>query len=116
MSQESCESIPKLSKLNLNIHIPKENKDRIINKNKENRIKELRKKIEDKYTKDLPSLKLFEMKFFCSIVLIQRLWRQRRIKKFINDFISPRSNPDYSITGFLSREQNGCRLDLTCTT
>lgn len=57
------------------------------------------------------------MKFFCSIVLIQRLFRQRRIKKFISDFISPRSNQICSLTGQFSKEaQQTCRLDITATT
>lgn len=57
------------------------------------------------------------MSFLCSIVLIQRLWRQSRIKKFINDFISPRSNPECNITGDLGRDSSSPpHLDYTLTT
>ena len=29
------------------------------------------------------------MRFFCSIVLVQRLWKQKRAKKIIHSFIKP---------------------------
>ena len=48
------------------------------------KVKELKDKIAEKYKRELPSLKIYEIKFYCSIVLIQRLWRQKRIKNFIS--------------------------------
>lgn len=30
-----------------------------------------------------------EVRFFCSIVLVQRLWKQKRAKKIIQSFIMP---------------------------
>lgn len=106
----------KLNKINLKIKVPKQKQEFNVERPKIDRTKELRKKIEEKYRKELPALKTFEVKFYCSIVLIQRLWRQRRIKRFISEFISPRSNPQCNITGDLLRESNSPRFDLTLTT
>jgi hypothetical protein len=61
-------------------------------------------------------LSTFQMKFFCSIVLVQRLWRQRSIKKFITDFISPRSMIECSNTGQFLKGVDSPRLDFTLTT
>ena len=38
------------------------------------------------------------------------------MKKMINDFISPRSNPEFSITNDLLRDSNNPGLDFTLTT
>ena len=93
MSQESSNSAPKLNKLSLKLEMPKDSKRYQCGRQQDVRIKELKKKIQDKYRKELPSLKMTELRFFVSIVLIQRLWRQRRIKRIISDFISPRAIP-----------------------
>jgi hypothetical protein len=61
-------------------------------------------------------LKKRELKFLCSVILIQRLWRQRRIKNLISEFISPRGNIDHNISADSHREANTSKLDLTITT
>ena len=50
------------------------------------------------------------MKFLCSIVLVQRLWKGRSVKKLIHEYISPRSNPECVLTGEL---RPVCDLSLT---
>ena len=55
-----------------------------------NIVKDLKTKVYEKYQRDFPGLKRAELKFLCSIVFIQRLWRQRRIKNIISEFLSPR--------------------------
>ena len=46
-------------------------------------------------------------------MLIQRLWRQRKIQNLISEFISPRSNPDCNITTEIQRENNVSKLETT---
>jgi hypothetical protein len=70
----------------------------------------------EKYRKDLPGLKKVELRFLCSIVLIQRLWRQRRIKHLISEYISPRVNIDQNYSIDSHRETMTSKLDLTTTT
>jgi hypothetical protein len=48
-------------------------------------------KIIGKYSKLFPNLIREEIRFISCIVLIQRLWRQKKVKEFINDFRSPRN-------------------------
>jgi hypothetical protein len=114
LSEESSASITKLNKLNLNIKICKEP---IFKLSCNGHIRELKQKIQDRYRKELPNLKHAELKFFCSMVLVQRLWRQRKIKSLISEFISPRSsNLDQNLTVDSQREQSLSKLDTTATT
>lgn len=115
MSQESEASASKLNKrknLNLKIDIEYDQKDLILEKVKDERITELLRKIKNHYRRELPSFKSHEIKFLCSIILIQRLWRQKRMKKFINNFISPRS----LLKTTDLRDSNNPGLDFTLTT
>ena len=51
----------------------------------------MHKKIKEKYKKTFPKLKIPELKVLSAIVLIQRLWRQRKVKEMIGEFLSPRA-------------------------
>jgi hypothetical protein len=50
------------------------------------------------------------------MVLVQRLWRQRKIKTLISEFISPRSALDQNLTVDSQRDQTLSKLDTTATT
>lgn len=75
-------------------------------------IRELKQKVQEKYYKELPNLKPSELKFYCAIVLVQRLWRQRKIKSLISEFITPRHHHETHI----NRLANTSKLDITTTT
>ena len=62
------------------------------------------------YWKDLSYLKLQEKRFCCSIILVQRLWRQRWTKRLIRDFITPRNKDSARETNFSTS-----KLDLLAT-
>lgn len=81
-----------------------------------NNVKDLKTLVFDKYRKEFPGLKKAELKFLCSIVYIQRLWRQRRIKNIISEFFSPRVTIEQNISLDSHRETNNSKLDLTTTT
>lgn len=55
-----------------------------------------------------------ELKFLCCIVMIQRLWRQRRTKHFISDFIMAKRKIETNISADSHRITN--KLDITLTT
>jgi hypothetical protein len=61
-------------------------------------------KIQEKYSKIFPDLSSHQMSFLTIVVVIQRLWRQRRTKRMISDFMSPRNLP---------LDQNVSKLDTT---
>lgn len=86
MSHESSASIPKISKLQLNVVSTRENRPTTYR----NIAKELKMKVVDKYRRDFPGLGNTELHFLCSVVFIQRMWRQRRIKNIISEYLSPR--------------------------
>lgn len=48
-------------------------------------------KIKEKYRKVFPNLKIHELKLLSAVVLIQRLWRQTKVKMMIGSFLSPRN-------------------------
>ena len=43
-------------------------------------VRDMHKKIKEKYKKVYPSLKIPELKVLSAIILLQRLWRQRKVK------------------------------------
>ena len=73
-------------------------------------------KIKTKYNKDFPGLYKDELNFLCSVVLIQRLWRQKRIKDLINEYISPKNKDEVNISAYSHREVNVSKLDQTIAT
>lgn len=112
MSEESSASVPKISKLQIPSQQPVFTK-----KSNATSLQDLKLKINEKYMKELPGLKKRELKFLCSIVLIQRLWRQHKIKNFISEFLSPRVNTiEPIISADSHREANTSKLDITITT
>ena len=49
-----------------------------------------------------PNLKPNELKILSSVIIIQRLWRQCRVKKFIRDYIAVApSNPGKQVKSIL---------------
>lgn len=40
-----------------------------------------------------PKLSTAELKVLCAVVLIQRIWRQKKVKDMIGDFLSPNLFP-----------------------
>ena len=54
-------------------------------------IRDMHCKIKAKYRKVYPSLRTSEIKVLSAIILVQRLWRQRKVKEMIGEFLSPRS-------------------------
>lgn len=47
-------------------------------------------KIKERYAKYFPNLKSQEQRLLCAVILIQRLWRQKKVKLMIGEFLSPR--------------------------
>ena len=64
--------------------------ERVINPKAEV-IRKMHLKVKEKYRKTFPKLKGNELKVLSAIVLIQRLWRQKKVKDMIGEFLSPRS-------------------------
>lgn len=113
VSEESSASITKLNKLSLNVRVCREGG---AGRGCNGHARELKQKIEERYRRELPNLKQSELKFFCAMVLVQRLWRQRKIKTLISEFISPRSALDQNLTVDSQRDQTLSKLDTTATT
>lgn len=63
-----------------------------------------------------PGLCSSELNFLCSIVFIQRIWRERKIKNIISVYLSPRAPIEQHISLDSHRETNNSKLDLTTTT
>lgn len=70
----------------------------------------------EKYQREFPGLGEAELRFLCSVVFIQRLWRQRKIKSIISEYLSPRVAIEQNISLDSHRETNNSKLDLTTTT
>ena len=109
MSHESSASIPKISKLQLNVVSTRPTTPR-------NTARDLKQKVLEKYRREFPGLGATELDFLCSIVFIQRLWRQRRIKNIISEYLSPRVAIEQHTSLDSHRETNNSKLDLTTTT
>jgi hypothetical protein len=50
----------------------------------------LREQIRNKVEGLYPTLKLSEKKLVCAVILIQRLWRQSKVKNIIGQFLTPK--------------------------
>ncbi len=53
-------------------------------------VKEMHLKIKERYAKYFPNLKSQEQRLLCAVILMQRLWRQKKVKLMIGEFLSPR--------------------------
>jgi hypothetical protein len=56
-------------------------------------IKEMHLKIKEKCRNDNPTLSCVELKVLSAIILIQKIWKQTKVKSIIGEFLSPRKTP-----------------------
>lgn len=68
-----------------------ETKSNVVKTQKVDVIRKMHNKIKEKYKKTFPNLKTSELKVLSAIVLIQRLWRQIKVKEMIGEFLTPRA-------------------------
>lgn len=104
-----------ICKVNKN-NVKKQNLNR---KQKYFMIKQMHQKIKEKYNKMYPNLKKAQIKVLSAVVLIQRLWRQTKVKLMIGQFLSPRGantsftsprnvHASYSYNELYDRASNRC--------
>jgi hypothetical protein len=43
--------------------------------------------------RDYPNLEPTEKKVICAVIIIQRLWRQRKVKQFFEHYVTPKASP-----------------------
>lgn len=42
--------------------------------------------------KDYPNLDVSEKKVMCAVIVIQRLWRQKKVKQFFEHYATPKAS------------------------
>jgi hypothetical protein len=50
----------------------------------------LREQIRQRVMLQYPALEVKERRLLCAVILVQRLWRQSRVKNIIGQFLTPR--------------------------
>ena len=43
--------------------------------------------------REYPNLESDEKKVMCAVIIIQRLWRQIKVKQFFEHYVTPKSSP-----------------------
>lgn len=51
----------------------------------------MRLKVMKNIHKDYPNLDGNEKKVICAIIVIQRLWRQKKVKQFFEHYVTPKA-------------------------
>ena len=54
--------------------------------------------------RDYPNLDVTEKKVICAVIIVQRLWRQRKVKQFFQHYVTPKASPECSFRESLNKE------------
>ena len=72
-------------------------------KEKKEILKTMKLKVMKNIHRDYPNLDLNQKKVMSAVIIIQRLWRQRKVKQFVEHYVTPKASPENSFRESLQR-------------
>ena len=67
-------------------------------------VKTMQLKVMKNIQRDYLNLDVGEKRVICAVIIVQRLWRQRKVKQFFEHYVTPKASPECSFRESLQKE------------